>query len=60
MQDTGWCTEMRYVPMHKRDSKGVPLNPVPLTDRDGASRVFILFSLFLCPSLSSLSLYIYI
>eukprot|EP00026_Physarum_polycephalum_P008719 Phypoly_transcript_08818.p1 GENE.Phypoly_transcript_08818~~Phypoly_transcript_08818.p1 ORF type:complete len:467 (+),score=54.24 Phypoly_transcript_08818:3-1403(+) len=37
--DTGWCTEMRYVPLHKRDEKGVPRRPVPLTDRDGAARV---------------------
>jgi len=37
--DTGWCTEMRYVPMDKRDTKGPPLIPVPLTDRDGAARV---------------------
>eukprot|EP00026_Physarum_polycephalum_P007793 Phypoly_transcript_07860.p1 GENE.Phypoly_transcript_07860~~Phypoly_transcript_07860.p1 ORF type:complete len:352 (+),score=49.12 Phypoly_transcript_07860:465-1520(+) len=37
--DTGWCTEMRYVPMEMRDDRGAPLKSVPLTDRDGAARV---------------------
>jgi hypothetical protein len=30
---------MRFVPMHERDASGVPLHPVPLTDKDGAARV---------------------
>lgn len=33
---------MRYVPMERRDERGVPLDPVPLNDRDGAARVFII------------------
>eukprot|EP00026_Physarum_polycephalum_P001836 Phypoly_transcript_01839.p1 GENE.Phypoly_transcript_01839~~Phypoly_transcript_01839.p1 ORF type:complete len:919 (+),score=142.10 Phypoly_transcript_01839:139-2895(+) len=37
--DTGWCTEMRYVPKEKRHPEGPPLIPVPLTDKDGAARV---------------------
>jgi len=37
--DTGWCTEMRSIPMSMRDDRGVPIKPVPLTDRDGAARV---------------------
>ena len=36
--------------MEMRDEKGVPLKPVPLTDRDGAARVcFSSFHFLLLP-----------
>ena len=44
--------------MEMRDEKGVPLKPVPLTDRDGAARVcFSSFHFLLIPCFFSPLIY---